>query len=238
LDKELAMKTQAILLGVALSLLAASGCGVCHALLYEPFGPNSLCDVTNGSARGVGGECGETCGGPCPRPGLGHRVHRETCDSCGDPGGDSCGDPCGAVCCHRGRHCGPLTWVFSLFHCCTFPFSGCGEQYWGDWYGDPPDCSDPCDQCGNYAGRGKPAHGSVEGVVMPEAPARGTGRGCANCGNPTEARRPSSSTQSGSKAASLYAPRIISQTDRVLKPAQGEPTPRLARQPKQPTQQD
>jgi len=232
------MRTQAIFLGVALSLLAASGCGVGRALLYEPFGPNSLCDMTNGPPQGVGGdcrECGETCGGPRPRPALGRRVPRETCDSCAEP----CEDPCEAECCHRGRHCGPLTWVFGLFYRCTFPSSGCGERYWGDWYGDPPDCSDPCDQCGNYTGRGKAAQGSVDGEVMPEAPARGVGRGCANCGNPTtEARRPSSSTRSGSKAASLYAPRIISQTDRVLKPAQGEPAPRLARQPKQAAQQE
>lgn len=30
--------------------------------------------------------------------------------------------------------------------------SGCGEVYWGEWISDPPDCADPCDQCGNYVG--------------------------------------------------------------------------------------
>jgi hypothetical protein len=24
---------------------------------------------------------------------------------------------------------------------------GCSEIYWGEWYSDPPDCCDPCDQC-------------------------------------------------------------------------------------------
>lgn len=227
------MRTQAIFLGVALSLLAASGCGVVHALVYEPFGPNSLCDTSNGPPRGVGGECGEPCDKPCPRPALARRAHCDVCDSCADP----CEDPCEAACCRRGRHCGPLTWVFSLFRCCTYPFSGCGERYWGDWYGDPPDCYDPCDQCGNYTGRGRSARGSVDGVAMPEGAERGVGRGCAECGNPTtEARRPSSSTRTGSKAVAPYTPRIISQTDRVLKPAQAEPAPRLTKQPQQPTE--
>ena len=31
--------------------------------------------------------------------------------------------------------------------------SGCGKYYWSDWHSEPPDCCDPCDRCGNYAGR-------------------------------------------------------------------------------------
>jgi hypothetical protein len=29
---------------------------------------------------------------------------------------------------------------------------GCGEIYWGDWFNDPPDDCDPCDDCGNFVG--------------------------------------------------------------------------------------
>ena len=32
---------------------------------------------------------------------------------------------------------------------------GCGERYWGDWCGDPPDCCEPCDRCGNWTGPGQ-----------------------------------------------------------------------------------
>jgi hypothetical protein len=30
--------------------------------------------------------------------------------------------------------------------------NGCGEIYWGDFHGDPPDCCDPCDRMGNFTG--------------------------------------------------------------------------------------
>ena len=30
--------------------------------------------------------------------------------------------------------------------------SGCGEVYWGEWTNHPPDCCDPCDNCGNWTG--------------------------------------------------------------------------------------
>lgn len=29
---------------------------------------------------------------------------------------------------------------------------GCGEVYYGEWASTPPDCVDPCDPCGDYAG--------------------------------------------------------------------------------------
>ena len=29
---------------------------------------------------------------------------------------------------------------------------GCGEIYWDEWLSDPPDCCDPCDDCGNWTG--------------------------------------------------------------------------------------
>lgn len=30
--------------------------------------------------------------------------------------------------------------------------TGCGEIYWDEWLSDPPDCCDPCDDCGNWVG--------------------------------------------------------------------------------------
>jgi hypothetical protein len=31
--------------------------------------------------------------------------------------------------------------------------SQCGETYYSEWFNDPPDCCDPCDNCGHYVGR-------------------------------------------------------------------------------------
>ena len=64
--------------------------------------------------------------------------------------------------CDRGCHtgCGPCGCSFPLLHCfrtlCSQRFcgSGCGEVYLGDWSSDPPDYSDPCDDCGNWLGAG------------------------------------------------------------------------------------
>jgi hypothetical protein len=46
----------------------------------------------------------------------------------------------------------------------------CGERYWGEFYSDRPDCGDPCDEYGNWIGRGR-WHG------------RG---GCSTCGRHAE----------------------------------------------------
>jgi hypothetical protein len=54
--------------------------------------------------------------------------------------------------CHDKTYCGPLTPLFALFTRDSWCGSGCGERYWGDFYGDPPDCCDPCDRCGNFTG--------------------------------------------------------------------------------------
>jgi hypothetical protein len=96
------------------------------------------------------------------------------CEDCGHPcrcpGGRSC-DPCSSGCrpmtCHDKTYCGPLTPLFALFTHDCWSSCGCGQRYWGDFYGDPPDCCDPCDRCGNYI-----CGGSGYG---------GGGRGC-NCG--------------------------------------------------------
>jgi hypothetical protein len=41
--------------------------------------------------------------------------------------------------------------------------SGCGELYVDEWLNDPPDCCDPCDNCGNWIG----PHGSNMGQPRP-----------------------------------------------------------------------
>jgi hypothetical protein len=117
-------------------------------------------------------ECG--CGGARPCRSVGCR----TCSSCGDSSCDPCADPCGNGCYARPWYRGPLSCVFALFtpNCWCGP--SCGERYWGDFYSDPPDCWDPCDNCGNYAGRGcrncgggspGPSHGYVDdGSAMPD----------------------------------------------------------------------
>ncbi len=49
--------------------------------------------------------------------------------------------------------------------CCCGPWGGCwphgknwcgsqcGEFYWNEWFSLPPQCCDPCDDCGNFCGR-------------------------------------------------------------------------------------
>jgi hypothetical protein len=47
-----------------------------------------------------------------------------------------------------------LSCLFALFMPNTWCGPSCGERYWGDFYTDPPDCEDPCDNSGNYSGGG------------------------------------------------------------------------------------
>ncbi len=84
-----------------------------------------------------------------------------TCDPCRQQCCDPCGDSCCDPCCHEQcgyyspyHHYGVLTFlgrIFSPYH--SWYGRSCGERYWGDFYGDPPDCHDPCDRCGNFTGR-------------------------------------------------------------------------------------
>ena len=74
-----------------------------------------------------------------------------TCDPCGPQCCDSCCDSCDS--CGPYHHYGVLTFlgrIFSPYH--SWYGRSCGERYWGDFYGDPPDCHDPCDRCGNFTG--------------------------------------------------------------------------------------
>ena len=127
----------------------------CSCGCESPCGGNCSCQTQRGNpCRDAA--CGEDCGYPYRRPGV---------RSC-----DPCGEICRPMTCHDKTFCGPLTPIFALFTRDSWRGSGCGERYWGDFYGDPPDCSDPCDRCGNYTG----GYGGWNG-------GGGSGRGC-NCG--------------------------------------------------------
>lgn len=259
------------LLLLSAALAAACGCNVCRAIVNDPFGPNTLCD-----ARRCGPVCEEPCGPIRGRFGP-RAVMAEPCE-------DDCGGECGLPAC--GRRCrprGPLAFVFALFTAGAYPgcWGGCGERYWGDWYGDPPDCSDPCDCQGNFTGGGYSTFGEGGSLGMAgpyqDAPVPAPSGGCRTCGQGGQAsynrggRYPAqysagsqqfaatqpygvqrSATQSpaagqrsparyasrGNRAAAQYpskssasgsyAPRLISTTDRVVKPATGDQGPRLA----------
>jgi hypothetical protein len=258
------MTKQALVLMLLSAALAAScGCGVCRAVVYDPFDCGVGCGV-----RRCGPVCGEPCGplrGRCgPRA-----VAAEPCDDdcCGE-----CGLPARRCRCRFVR--GPLSFVFALFTAGSYRgcWGGCGERYWGDWYGDPPACGDPCDCHGNYIGGdgdmsadmgvGRIANPSYEDGAMPAQPG-----GCRSCGQggyasqtratprypaaypagaqhyaaqPSNAgqRAPSGYASRGQRhparypstpnSSGPYAPRLISTTDRVVKPATPDQGPRLA----------
>ena len=57
---------------------------------------------------------------------------------------------CGTCCRTVGCGGGIKQWLHNKgTHC-----RGCGDIYWGEWISDPPDCCDPCDQCGSFTGAG------------------------------------------------------------------------------------
>jgi hypothetical protein len=182
------MTKRILLLSLFCSLLGISaGCHVACWQHCEPsdpdlnWGPGSAtCDSEPA--------CGDCGGGGCGRCGVlaRCRARRACVDDCGDCG--DCGG-CGPV---RGRACGepacrvrpivgPLSWLASLFTHDSYWGGSCGQyRYWGDFYGDPPDICDPCDDCGNYTGRGCQDGCQDGGIVR-----RG---GCPTCGNQDYAR--------------------------------------------------
>jgi hypothetical protein len=100
----------------------------------------ALCAVALGSGccaiRNPHDSCGDCTWGPCFRP----IIWRGECHECGPGPGQTCAD-CSGECgilpaLRRGLTCG----------------KGCGEIYISEWISDPPDCCDPCDQCGNWVG--------------------------------------------------------------------------------------
>ena len=223
----------AIILFVGGLLASAGGCGVIHALVYEPFGPNSLCDATH-CQDGSCGSCA-ACVAPAEEAGCGVatgprgprcRVHRvfgcRVCANACEPCGETCGDV------YDCRRPGPLTWLFGFLRCGTFGGSGCGPRYWGDWYGDPPDGCDPCDNYGNFTGGTNGGCSSCGGGAPQYAAGGARAATCSSCGQPI-ARTPAKSAKAAATAySSSRAPRIVSQTDRAVNPADAEETPHLA----------
>lgn len=67
-------------------------------------------------------------------------------------GGGACGPvgpaPCATGACGSGCCPSLIGAVASAVTCNT----GCGERYYDEWISDPPDCCDPCDNCGNWTG--------------------------------------------------------------------------------------
>ena len=209
---------RAILVCLVSGLLAAgSGCCALHSIIYEPFGPGTMCDPTN-CDTGCGPTCGPACGPACgPTCGLASGPARglargpacgPACGPTCGPACDACGGACGEVGCGPGPGpcaspcagpCGPLSWLFSIFTC-GYPDSGCGEVWWGDFHGAPPDCCDPCDRCGNFTGGPGPVGDCASGNCSPMHVG-------ARVGN----LPPSSRT-----------PRLISQTDRAVVPTSTE----------------
>ena len=70
--------------------------------------------------------------------------------------------------------------------------SQCGEYYWSEWFNDPPDCCDPCNNCGDYVGK-KPCSRCAQGpacseCVGPICSECSTGSSCSTCGDRPHAR--------------------------------------------------
>ena len=63
------------------------------------------------------------------------------CSDCATCDSDSC------TSCGKNAN-GPAARLFKQIAC----RGGCGEVYVGEWTSDPPDCCDPCDECGRYTG--------------------------------------------------------------------------------------
>ncbi len=156
------MRSRLYCLGVVAALLLLStGCTAVQTVLYEPFGPGSLCDPTHCGPAGCGPaiaapDACSTCGATAAVP----------CESCGE-----CDGPCAARACGPcGRPWGPLSWFFDIFFA-GYCGDGCGELYWSDFHSEPPDCCDPCDRLGNWTGGSVPAS-----VTLPPT-------GCPSCGH-------------------------------------------------------
>jgi hypothetical protein len=210
------MMRHALLIGMVLGVLAASGCcGLHHGCGITVCEPMGCCDV------GCGPVCGDGCCGM-------------DCGCCEEVCCEPCCDPCGGSCCHRR---GPLSWALGLlrccFHCgwwggCGACGGGCGEFYWSDFHSVPPNCCDPCDRCGNWTGggygggcdtcwEGHCQTSGYEGGYVARNQTHGTRRTARATGGP----KASQGYVSGD-SSSRYAPRIVSVTDRAVGPAESE----------------
>jgi len=149
---------------------------------------------------------------------------------------DSCCEPCCPA-------PGPLSWLFRILANRSWCGPSCGERYWGDFYSDPPDIWDPCDCGGNYTGRacqGYPGGASADPFADPfgdlvEAPPQAAPPRAAQPverQTPTLARRNPPARPTGAVNGNrIVASRKISETDRVVTPAERSTQPREAVRP-------
>jgi hypothetical protein len=143
-----------------LFIFAILACGLAVA--------GSGCCGFNGLAcQGSMGACGGSCGGACGTPG-GCGPAAVGCGECADDCGGACDTGCDTACDTGCYPCGPLSLIMKLANHNTWCGSGCGEKYWGGWHGDPPDCCDPCDRCGNWTGPGQTMQASHTGQPVEE----------------------------------------------------------------------
>ena len=111
-----------------------------------------VCAGTIFSALLAGGCCCQDMCGGCGAGGCGPRGGRGSlfCRPYEQRMADSNAYECGTCCKTVGCGGGIKQWLRNQATGCK----GCGDVYWGEWISDPPDCCDPCDQCGGFTGSG------------------------------------------------------------------------------------
>ncbi|MFZ5832016.1 MAG: hypothetical protein ACOY3P_18180 [Planctomycetota bacterium] len=189
------MVRQIGLLVVAVGLVSGTT-GCVGILWHSPLNPRMHCDPDHCcDAPAACADCGG-CGvavGAC-------------CDTCG---------PCD-IGCGQCVHPGPVTWVFRLLNRGVFcDGCGCGERYWGEWYNDPVDCCDPCDQCGNFTGGSCATCSASPHAVPGPVVARQTAPRPVVSGNVVR-------TKPTPAAPRVSEPQVISETERVVSTSVGE----------------
>lgn len=122
--------------------LPGLGCSLISDAVLGPVSPYCHCDDAH-CPPGQVGLLRSQCGLGGPAAGC-----DEVCgayDTCAPGCFDGCGGGCQPI---RGT----LRAIYRFFHAERWCGRSCGEAYWGGWVSDPPDCCDPCDQCGNWTG--------------------------------------------------------------------------------------
>jgi len=127
--------------------------------------------VITGAGCCVTHPCGSTAALPCDGA-CGVACDDGGCDSgCGPTFPASCGT-------HAPGH-GLSGLALPLLSTKLACGSGCGGVYWNEWISDPPDCCDPCNDCGQWTGHcggnswsgqtgcgpGQVIHGALRGVT-------------------------------------------------------------------------
>lgn len=124
---------------VLVALVSASGC--CCGGPCAPCGPCG--------PLGLGLVCKNNCGVPCGP--HGHHGLLRGHHGCGPDCGPACGP--GPTCCKPSLTCSPCGGGLKYWlngRCFCGP--SCCDRYWGEWVSDPPNCCDPCNQCGHFVG--------------------------------------------------------------------------------------